>query len=181
LLNALLFVAAGWKFGLEAELFPALILISTLILVFFIDLEHYIIPNVVVLPAAVAGLALQLTVSLTTADVDFPDWWTFPVAGMASAAFFFAIAFAYPRGMGMGDVKLAGMLGFFLGQAVIIGLFLGFFLGAVVGLGLVAFGKKGRKSRVPFGPFLAVGALVALFFGRELLDIYLELFLSPAS
>jgi leader peptidase (prepilin peptidase)/N-methyltransferase len=178
LLNAVLFVLAGWRFGLEPELWPALLLISTLIVVFFIDLEHFIIPNVVVLPVAAVGLAAMIAISLTTTDPDFPSWWVFPLCGAASSAFFFIIVLAYPRGMGMGDVKLAGMLGFFLGQTVAVGLFLGFLLGAVVGIALIATGRKGRKSRVPFGPFLAVGALVALFYGNQLLDLYLGLFQS---
>jgi len=178
LLNASLYVAAGLKFGVTPALAPALLLIPSLIIIFFIDLEHYIIPNVVVLPVAVAGLGLQLAVSLTTSDVDYPQWWTFLAAGIAAAAFFFLVAFIFPAGMGMGDVKLAGMLGFFLGPAVTIGLFLGFLSGAVIGIGLMVAGKKGRKSKVPFGPFLAVGALVALFWGQELLDLYLGFFQS---
>lgn len=178
LLSAGLYVGAGIKFGVTPALAPALVLIPSLIMIFFIDLEHYIIPNVIVLPAAAAGLALQLAVSLTTSDVDYPQWWTFLVAGAASAAFFLAVALVFPAGMGMGDVKLAGMLGFFLGPAVIVGLFLGFLLGAVIGIGLIVAGRKGRKSRVPFGPFLAVGAMVALFWGLPLLDLYLGLFQS---
>lgn len=178
LLNAGLYVAAGVKFGITPALAPALVLIPSLIIIFFIDLEHYIIPNVVVLPVAVVGLGLQLAVSLTTSDVDYPQWWAFLVAGVAAAAFFFLVAFIFPAGMGMGDVKLAGMLGFFLGPAVTIGLFLGFLLGAVIGIGLMIAGKKGRKSKVPFGPFLAVGALVALFWGQQLLDYYLGFFQS---
>ncbi|MBE0429140.1 MAG: prepilin peptidase [Thermoleophilia bacterium] len=179
LLNAVLFVLAGWRFGLTAELFPALLLISTLIVVFFIDLEHYIIPNIVVLPVAAVGVTAMVAISLSATDPDFPSWWTFPLAGVASAGFFFLITLIFPKGMGMGDVKLAGMLGFFLGRSVTVGLFLGFLLGALVGIGLIAAGRKGRKSRVPFGPFLAVGALAALFFGNELMQLYLGLFDSP--
>lgn len=175
-LNAVLYVFAGYKIGAAAELLPALLLISTLVVIFFIDLEHYIIPNVVVLPVAVAGLAAMVAISLTASDPGFPAWWTFPLAGLVSGGFFFVIAFIFPRGMGMGDVKLAALLGFFLGRAVIIGLFLGFLLGALVGLALIAGGGRSRKSKVPFGPFLAVGALVALFYGNELLDLYLGFF-----
>lgn len=178
LLNAVLYVLAGWKFGLVPELLPALLFISTLIIIFFVDLEHFLIPNVVVLPVAVVGLAAMIIISLTTADVDFPQWWTFPVAGIVSGGFFLIIALLYPRGMGMGDVKLAAMLGFFLGWPVAVGLFVGFLSGALVGIGLMIAGVKGRKSRLPFGPFLAAGGLVALFFGNELLNLYLGLFQS---
>lgn len=176
LLNAVLYVLAGWKFGLTPELLPALLFISTLIIIFFIDLEHYLIPNVVVLPVAAVGLAAMIIISLTTADIEFPQWWTFPVAGALSAAFFLVIALLFPRGMGMGDVKLAGMLGFFLGWQVAVGLFLGFLAGALVGIGLMLAGVKGRKSRLPFGPFLAAGGLAALFYGQELMGLYLGLF-----
>lgn len=174
--NAALFSFAGWRFGLTVELLPALLLISSLIIVFFIDLEHFIIPNVVVLPVAAVGLAAMVAISLTTSNGEFPAWWVFPAAGAASAAFFFVIALVYPQGMGMGDVKLAGMLGCFLGRSVIVGLFLGFLMGATVGVGLMVTGRGGRKSKVPFGPFLALGSLVALFYGGQLLDLYLGLF-----
>ncbi len=167
--NAALYALAGWYFGPEPLLLPALLFISLLIAVFFIDLEHYIIPNVIVLPAAVIGLA-------ATIAIEPSRWLEILVAGGASAAFFFLIAFIKPGGMGMGDVKLAGMMGFYLGKAVLVALFLGFLLGAIVGVGLMVAGRKGRKSRVPFGPFLAVGGLIALFVGENLLDLYLGIF-----
>ncbi len=169
LATAALFALAGWKFGLDWALLPALIFIAALVAIFFIDLDFYIIPNVIVLPAAVAGLVLAVA-------VDPGRWLELLIAGAAAGAFFFAIAFIKPGGMGMGDVKLAAMLGFYLGKAVIVAVFLGFLLGAVAGLALIAAGRKGRKSRIPFGPFLAAGGLVALFTGTWLLDTYLGLF-----
>lgn len=176
LLTAVLYVLAGWRFGATVQLAPALLLIATLIVVFFIDLEYYIIPNVVVLPVAVVGLVSMVAIALTTTGPDISSWWVYPAAGLASSAFFFIIVLIFPKGMGMGDVKLVGMLGFFLGRAAVVGLFLGFLLGAIVGVGLILAGRKGRKSRVPFGPFLSVGALVALFYGNQMLDLYLGLF-----
>lgn len=167
--NAGLYVLAGWYFGAEPELFPALLFISTLIAVFFIDLEYYIIPNVIVLPVALTGLAAGIAIAPGR-------WLEILVAGIASGAFFFLIAFIRPGGMGMGDVKLAAMMGFFLGEAVLVALFLGFLLGAIVGVILIATGHKGRKSRVPFGPFLAIGGIVALFVGNTLLEEYLSIF-----
>lgn len=167
--NAALYALAGLKFGPTAPLLPALLFISALIVIFFIDLEHYIIPNVVVIPASIIGLGANVAID--------PDrWLELLLAGVLSAAFFFVVALVKPGGMGMGDVKLAAMLGFFLGMPVLVGLFAGFLLGAVVGAGLIAAGRKGRKSRIPFGPFLAAGALVALFFGQQLLDWYLGIF-----
>lgn len=172
-LNAILFAAAGLKFGYSVELLPALLLISTLIVVFFIDLDYYIIPNVVVLPVAVIGLASMIAIS--------PDrWLELLLAGLVSAAFFFLIVLIMPRGMGMGDVKLVAMLGFFLGRSVLVGLFAGFLLGALTGIMLMMSGRKGRKSQIPFGPFLATGALLALFFGPWIIDRYTSLF-SPGA
>ena len=169
LLTAVLWVMAGVWFGLDWPLLPALLLVSTLVAIFYIDLDHYIIPNVIVLPVAAIGLAANVAI--------VPErWLEFLAAGLLSATFFFIVALVKPGGMGMGDVKLAGMLGFFLGKAVLVGLFLGFLIGAVVGVALMAAGVKGRKSRIPFGPFLAAGAVVALFYGAMLLDLWTGLF-----
>lgn len=171
LLTAVLFVLAGWHFGATADLLPALLLIPALIVIFFIDLEYYIIPNVVVLPVAVIGLGAMIALE--------PDrWLSLLAAGLISGALFFLVALIMPRGMGMGDVKMAVMLGFFLGRSVIVALFVGFLLGAIVGLVLIAAGRKGRHSRIPFGPFLAIGGVVALFFGTPLMDWYLGIFQS---
>lgn len=175
-LNAALWAFAGWRFGIEPVTVPALLLISTLIIIFFIDLEHYIIPNVVVLPVAVLGLVAMVAISLTTKDPDFPVWWVFPLSGLIAAAVFFIIAVAVPKGMGMGDVKMVGMMGFFLGRTAALGIFIGVLLGSLVGIGLMIAGKKGRKSRLPLGPFLAVGAMVALFYGEAIIGPYLKLF-----
>jgi leader peptidase (prepilin peptidase)/N-methyltransferase len=168
-LTAILFLAAGLKFGLEWELLPALLFIAALIAIFFIDLDYYIIPNVIVLPAAAIGLAAMVAID--------PDrWLELLIAGIASAAFFFAIVMVMPRGMGMGDVKLALMMGFYLGKSVLVALFLGFLMGALTGVVLMVTGVKGRKSRIPFGPFLATGGIIALFWGPWIIDKYTSLF-----
>ena len=176
LANAALWAFAGWHFGIEPVVLPSLLFISSLIIIFFVDLEFYIIPNVVVLPVSVVGLASMVAISLTTSDPDFPSWWAFPLAGLIAAALFFIIAIIVPRGMGMGDVKLVGMMGFFLGRTAALGIFAGVLLGSLVGIGLVLGGRKGRKSWLPLGPFLAVGALVALFYGEAIIGPYLGLF-----
>lgn len=169
LLNAVLYLLAGLKFGIEPALLPALLFISALIVIFFIDIEFYIIPNVIVLPVAAVGLAAAIALNPGR-------WYEYLIAGLVSAAFFFIVVMLKPGGMGMGDVKMAGMMGFFLGWPVTVALFTGFLLGAVTGVALIIAGRKGRKSRLPFGPFLAIGALVALFFGEFLLETYLGLF-----
>ncbi|RJQ46630.1 MAG: prepilin peptidase [Gaiellales bacterium] len=164
-LNGALYLAAGLKFGQEWALLPALFFISVLIVIFFIDLDHYIIPNVIVLPAAAIGLAAMLAIE--------PDrWLELTLAGVISAAFFFIIVMVMPRGMGMGDVKLVLMMGFFLGKPVLVALFVGFLTGALTGVTLMLAGVKGRKSQIPFGPFLAIGALIALFYGSWIIDKY---------
>ena len=168
LLTAVLWVVGGIQFGVDWPLLPALLLISALVAIFFIDLDHYIIPNVIVLPVAVIGLAANIAITPG-------DWWVYLVSGLGAAGFFFAVAVLYPGGMGMGDVKLAGMLGFFLGTAIMPGLFLGFLIGALTGVYLMASGRRGRKSKIPFGPFLSIGAIIALFYGDRLLELWLNL------
>ena len=94
-------------------------------------------------------------------------------------ALYFAVCFAYPAGMGFGDVKLSGVLGMataWLGWgAWAVGLFAGFLLGGVFGIALIALGRGGRKSKVPYGPFMLAGALVAVLVGQQLADAYLAL------
>jgi prepilin signal peptidase PulO-like enzyme (type II secretory pathway) len=164
-INGALYVAAWYKFGESWELLPALFFISVLIVIFFIDLDYYIIPNVIVLPAAAIGL-----VSMVIIDPD--RWLELLLSGVISAAFFFMIVMVMPRGMGMGDVKLVLMLGFFLGKTVLVALFLAFLLGAVTGIVLMFAGVKGRKSQIPFGPFLAMGGITALFYGSWIIEKY---------
>jgi leader peptidase (prepilin peptidase)/N-methyltransferase len=90
----------------------------------------------------------------------------------------FVIALVHPKGMGMGDVKLAGVMGVYLGLSVVPGLLLGFLTGSLVGVAILArHGAAGRKRGVPFAPFLALGGLVALLVGPELVDLYVENFL----
>ncbi|MDO8736580.1 MAG: prepilin peptidase [Thermoleophilia bacterium] len=178
LLTAVLWALAGAEFGMTWALLPALLFVSSLVAIFYIDLDHYIIPNVIVLPVAVIGLVANVAISLAGDEsaASWQPWYAYLAAGLMSATFFFVVALLKPGGMGMGDVKLAGMMGFFLGKAVLTGLFLGFLFGAVTGVALMATGIKGPKSRIPFGPFLAIGAVIALFFGNDLLDLWTGLF-----
>ena len=106
-------------------------------------------------------------------------WWTWLASGLGAAAFLLAVSLIYEKlrkqeGMGMGDVKLALCMGFYLGPAVIPALFIGFISGAVVGVVLMSRGQS-AKTAIPFGPFLSGGAIVALFAGQELIDLYLRL------
>jgi leader peptidase (prepilin peptidase) / N-methyltransferase len=163
-----LFVLLGVKFGREAALWPALALAVILVAAAATDLEQRIIPNR--LMAAGALLALVLW---TIADpARLPENL---IAGAAAGGLLLAAAIAYPAGMGMGDVKLAAVMGLFLGRLVGPALFIGFAAGALVGIALVAaHGPAARKQGVPFAPFLALGGVLALLFGSGLIDWYAE-------
>jgi leader peptidase (prepilin peptidase) / N-methyltransferase len=142
-----------------------------------IDLDHKRLPDKIVLPSYPV-----VAVLLTIASASTHDWWALARAGIGAAAlfaFYFAIAFAYPAGMGFGDVKLAGVLGGVLAylswSTLAVGAFAGFALGAVVGVAAMGIGRAGRKTALPFGPFMIAGALLALFFGTALGRGYLDL------
>jgi leader peptidase (prepilin peptidase)/N-methyltransferase len=148
-----------------------LILVTALVPIVLIDLEHRLIPNKITLPAAVAALAAGLAL-----DLDFvPEQL---IAGASAGGFFLLAAMAYPRGMGMGDVKLAGVLGLCLGRAVGPAVLIALVSGVVVGGIVIARvgARAGRKTAVPFGPFLALGAIVALFAGDAMVDAYTDRF-----
>jgi leader peptidase (prepilin peptidase)/N-methyltransferase len=165
-LTALLFVAVGVRTGLEYTLLPALALTITLVAAAETDLEHHIIPNRLMATSAVAGLALWAIADAGRLPENL-------IAGAAAGGFLLAAAVAYPAGMGMGDVKLGGVMGLYLGASVAPALFIGFAAGALVGIAIVlARGGSARKQGVPFGPFLALGGIVALLYGPEIIDWY---------
>ena len=165
LATAGLIVACFVVFGLGAEAVVASFFCTVLVAISAIDIERYIIPNRIVLPSAAIVLVAQ------TALDPSPEW---VLAGLGAAAFFFLAALAYPGGMGMGDVKLALLLGFMLGRTVPIAIFVAMITALVPSIVLLArHGKAARKMRIPFGPFLALGGVVALFAGAAILDAYL--------
>lgn len=177
LLTGLLFGAIALRLGPTAAVPAYLYLVAVGVALALIDLDVKRLPNVLTLPSYVVGIVLLALAALADASTD--DL-VRALAGMAGMyAVYFALAFAYPQGMGFGDVKLAGVLGLytgFLGWDVwAVGLFGGFALGGVVSLGLVAAGRAGRKSKIPFGPFMVVGALVAVLAGSALASGYLDL------
>jgi leader peptidase (prepilin peptidase)/N-methyltransferase len=166
--TGLLFGAATYEFGASLSLVAALVFTSTLIALAVIDLEHRLLPNAIVGPAALAGLALSILANPA-------GWWTYPLFAAAVAVALFGLALVRPGGMGMGDVKMGGMLGAFLGPYAALAVFLGALFGAIAGGLLMATGKVDRRSALPFGSFMALGALVSLFVGPELWTVYTDL------
>jgi leader peptidase (prepilin peptidase)/N-methyltransferase len=171
LATGLLYAAVVLTQGDAIDIVLGLLLVTVLVPVTLIDLDHRIIPNKITLPAAVAALLAGVLL-----DPGFvPEQL---IAAVGGGGFFFVAAVAYPRGMGMGDVKLAGVLGLYLGRAVAAAVLIALVAGVVLGAAIIAQkgAKEGRKTAVPFGPFLALGGLIALFVGDSLVDSYLDTF-----
>ena len=155
-------------FGLTGEAVVASFFCAVLVAVTATDLTHRIVPNRIVLPAAVVVLVAQ------TALDPSPEWL---LGALGASGFLFAAALAYPAGMGMGDVKLALLLGAMLGYLVGVGLMIGMVAALVPSIYLLArHGAAARKMGIPFAPFLAFGAIVALFAGQVIFDAYLSAF-----
>jgi leader peptidase (prepilin peptidase)/N-methyltransferase len=154
-------------FGLTARTLSAAIGCAALVVATATDLERRIVPNKVVLPAAAAVLVLQ------TVFYPSPQW---ALGAVGAAGFLFVAALAYPGGMGMGDVKLALLIGAMLGKVTPVGIMLGLLLALVPSVVLIArHGSGARKIAIPFAPFLAAGAVIALFSGEAILHAYLNL------
>src|SRR5919106_4698532 len=176
--TGLLFALAAWKFGLSIEAFLFAALFWVLVVLTQIDLEYRLLPNRIVYPAFVGG---WIGLAIAALVDDAPDRLVDAAIGAAIfGGFFFVVAFIYPAGMGGGDVKLGFVLGTFLGYfdgvaVVLVGMFLAFLIGSLVGVGGVVFTKRGRKAMVPFGPFLALGTVLAVFVGRSISDWYTDL------
>ena len=147
-----------------------LVLVAILVSIALIDLDHQIIPTKITAPAALLAVAIGLALKPSGVPEQL-------IAGAGAAAFLLVFVFAYPRGMGMGDVKLAGVLGLFLGREVGVAIFVAVIAGTLVGAAVMArLGvERGRKTRVPFGPFLALGGIVALLAGPAIVHWYLHL------
>jgi leader peptidase (prepilin peptidase)/N-methyltransferase len=175
LVTGLLFALAAWKFELTLEAFLFAALFWVLVVLTQIDLEYRLLPDRIVYPTFVLGWVGLAVAALLD---DSPDRLIDAAVGaVVFGGFFFVVAFLYPAGMGGGDVKLAFVLGTFLGYfdaigVVLVGMFLAFLIGAVVGVVLMLFSGRGRKSMVPFGPFLALGTVLAIFVGRPIADWY---------
>jgi len=177
LLTGVLFAAVGARFWDSWALPAYLVLTASLIALSFIDLEHYILPNRILYPTD--GAMVVLLAGASALEHDWGAYGRAAIAGVAAFAIFYVIHFVSPRGMGFGDVRLSFLLGFSLGWLgwgeVFGGLFAGFLYGAVVGVLLIALKLRSRKQRIPFGPFLAAGAMTFVLFGGPLVEWYQNL------
>jgi len=143
---------------------------ALLVIVTLTDLQRRVIPNVVLLAGSLVAVAI-------VAATDPGSFGARAIAALAAGGFLFLVAFACPRGMGMGDVKLAAVMGFYLGSAVGPALLIGFAAGTLLGLAMIARrGLAARTQAVPFGPFLALGGVVALSYGDAVVNWYLDAF-----
>jgi leader peptidase (prepilin peptidase) / N-methyltransferase len=168
-ISGVLYVWLYFKFGFSMSFAIYALMTSTLLVVALIDFDHKIIPNAITLPGIAIGLGLSL--------------WALPITPVASllgllvgGTLFYLIAVVSKGGMGGGDIKLIAMIGTFLGwQGALFTIFSGALLGSLVGVTLMLLGKKGRKDKVPFGPFLSCGAILFMLSGEDLVQWYLDL------
>ena len=171
LVTALVFAAVVAVRGFDGDLVLELPFVAALIALAAIDFDHKLLPNKIVYPLAAYGV-------IATLLVDRDDLVENLIAGAGAFAFLLAAVIAYPRGMGMGDVKLGGAMGLYLGLSVIPALLAAFLSGSMVGVIILAReGAAGRKKAVPFGVFLALGGIVGVLAGPELIDVYESNFL----
>jgi len=172
--TAVLFGAFGAHFGAHADLPAFLYLAAVGVALAMIDIDLQRLPDALTLPSYPVGLGL---LGIAAAVDHEPRAYVHGLIGMAALFLFYGVVwFIYPSGMGLGDVKLSGVVGLYLGWLgwghVVLGMFLGFFLGAVIGVVVVATKNKSLQSHFAFGPFLAAGALIAVWWGQPILDWY---------
>lgn len=179
LLNGILYVLVIYFFGFGWHLIPLFVFVSAMIVITFIDLDFQIIPDVITLPGIVVGV---ISSALFISDPIFNVYESDILSGLINSiigillggGLYFLIAVVSKGGMGGGDIKMMAMVGAFLGwKAVLLITFIGSLTGSLVGILLMLFKGKGRKAKIPFGPFLAVGSLITLFFGGRIISWYL--------
>ncbi len=167
-MTGLLFVLLWYRYDLSLRLLLATLYTCFFIVIFFIDLEHRLVLNRVIYPAIVVAL---LAVPVTPNH----DAVRLLSGGAIGFGLLFLIAFIYPAGMGMGDVKLATFIGLVVGfPAVFVALLVSFVTGGLVGGSLLLTGLKGRKDPVPFAPFLVTGGMIAMLYGQQIIDWYVR-------
>ena len=170
LLTALLFLLTFLKYGLNSEFIIFLLLISSLIIVSFIDFKHQIIPNEITFTFIPLGLILSLFFN----HISFIN----SMLGLIiPAGVLLFIAFIYKKGMGIGDVKLIGMIGVFIGwKYALISIFIGALLGSIYGIFMMVTNNMIRKTQIPFCPFISTGAIIMILYGNNLINWYIKIF-----
>lgn len=176
LLNGLFYIAALNNFGLGWHLPFLFAFVSAMIVITLIDLDFQIIPDVITLPGIVIGMI--------SASFLLPDPFNVSVVGFKNSligfllggGLYYLIAVLSRGGMGGGDIKMMAMVGAFSGwKAVLLTTFIGSLVGSIFGIFLMVFKGKGRKTKIPFGPFLALGAIITLFWGGKILHWYFQI------
>jgi leader peptidase (prepilin peptidase)/N-methyltransferase len=193
LANALLWAALALRFGFGFPFFASAAFCSALLAITLIDVDHWIIPDVITLPGIVLGLAAsflmppresllaellhrQLGLDRLPGFLSSLGFWDSLAALLIGGGLFYLVAVVSRGGMGGGDIKLTAMMGAFLGMRDLgVAVFTGLLAGSAVGIALMIAGRKTRKDLIPFGPFLALGGVTAVFWGRPLVDGYLRL------
>ncbi len=167
LLTAIFYLLVFMRFDFHVAIIYTL-LVTSLIIITFIDIDYKIIPNVITIPAIPIGLVLSyffLPHSIISALIGM----------LGGGGLLLLMAVIYPGGMGGGDIKMVAMLGAFLGwQKVFLTIFLGSLIGSVVGIAMIISKKGGRKTKIPFGPYLAAGAILSIFFGNAIIEYYVN-------
>ncbi len=176
LLSGLLFLSLYLKYGLSWEFAAGLFLFSSLLVIFFIDLKYQLIPDVIILPGIIVGFIFSFLLKLPPFLESLIGF--FVGGGLLYFMAIFGDKLFKKESMGGGDIKLAAMLGTFLGwKMVLMVIFLASLLGAIVGIIFIIFSKRMRGKRlIPFGPFLAIATLLTIFFGNQLIELYLGSF-----
>ncbi|HEY6000918.1 MAG TPA: prepilin peptidase [bacterium] len=193
LANALLWAALALRFGPGLPFLAFAAFCSALLAITMIDVDHWIIPDAITLPGVVLGLVAsfvmppreslladllydRLGLARLPAPLASPGFWDSLAALLIGGGFFYLVAVISRGGMGGGDIKLTAMMGAFLGLRDLgVAVFIGLLSGSAVGIGLMIAGRKGRRDLIPFGPFLALGGVTAVFWARPLVDWYVHL------
>jgi leader peptidase (prepilin peptidase)/N-methyltransferase len=179
LTTGVLYFALLVKFGLNLRLFSSIFFVSSLVVIGFIDSEHQIVPNRFIVPLTMASFIFLFILLLSENSNILPligkQKTVYSIYGfLLAGGFLTIIAIIKEGGMGGGDIKLAAFMGIFLGFYVVIALFVAFIIGGIAGILLILSNKKNRKDLIPFGPYLCFSSLVTIFWGQEILNIYLR-------
>ena len=183
-LAGVLFFLAFWRFGLSAEFVITVFWCSVFLVIIFIDWEHQLILNSITYPSAIIALVILSIDSFLPEPVFFPEMIYFPepavlsgvISGFILLAVFLLIVIIRPGSMGMGDAKLVTLIGLISGfPLVTFSMLIGVVIGGIVAIILLSFKLKGRKDTIPYGTFLAIGPIVTLLWGNEILEWYLSI------